>query len=57
MNAFVEGVKNEFSKIIWPTREALYKETAAVVTISVILGAVIAVLDWVIQLGLGVIIK
>ena len=54
---FFKGVKAEFKKIIWPTREALVKETTAVVVISVILGFIIALLDWVIQFGLGFIIK
>ena len=57
MGAFFEGVKSEFKKIIWPTREALFKETSAVVVISVILGFIIALLDWIIQFGLGFIIK
>ncbi len=57
MGAFFEGVKSEYKKIIWPTREELFKETTAVVVISVILGFIIALLDWIIQFGLGFIIK
>ena len=45
------GLKAEFSKIMWPTKEQLAKETPAVVVVSVILGVIIALLDFVIQYG------
>ena len=57
MAAFFKGVSNEFKKIVWPSKEVLAKETIAVIVISVILGAIIALLDWLFQLGLGAIIK
>ena len=57
MAAFFKGVKAEFKKIIWPSRETLAKETFAVIVVSVILGVVIAALDWLFQIGLGLIIK
>lgn len=43
------GIKSEFNKIIWPTKESLTRQTAAVVVVSVILGLIIAVLDYGIQ--------
>ena len=57
MAAFFKGVKAEFKKIIWPSRETLAKETFAVIVVSVILGVIIAALDWLFQIGLGLIIK
>ena len=57
MAAFFKGVSNEFKKIVWPSKEVLAKETVAVIIVSVILGAIIALLDWLFQLGLGAIIK
>ena len=57
MAAFFKGVSKEFKKIVWPTKETLVKETIAVIVISVILGLIIALLDWLLQLGLGLIIK
>ena len=57
MAAFFKGVSNEFKKIVWPTKETLAKETLAVIVISVILGIIIAILDWALQLGLGLIIR
>ncbi len=53
---FFKGVKSEWRKITWPSKETLVKETAAVIVISVILGAVIALLDAVIKLGLDKVI-
>ena len=55
--SFFKGVSNEFKKIIWPTKETLTRETIAVIFFSIVLGLLIALLDWVFQLGLGLIIK
>ena len=33
-----KGLKAEFSKIIWPDRQSLTKETVAVLAVSVLLG-------------------
>ena len=54
--SFFKGVKSEWRKITWPSKETLFKETAAVIVISVVLGAVIAILDAIIKLGLDKII-
>ena len=50
-SGWVTGLKAEFQKIIWPTKEQLAKETTAVVVVSVILGLIIALLDFIIQYG------
>ncbi len=47
-----EGVKSEFRKIIWPARDDLVKQTTAVTIVSVILGVIIALLDYLVQHGL-----
>ncbi len=51
-----KGLKAEFSKIIWPDKDTLVKESAAVVVISVVLGLIIALVDLVIRAGINVII-
>ena len=51
-----EGVKAEFPKIIWPTQQDLAKKTTAVVVVSVILGVIIAILDFLIQHGIDFLI-
>ena len=46
-----KGVKSEFKKIIWPTKENLTKETVQVVVVSVILGILIAIIDVGVKFG------
>ena len=50
------GLKTEFSKIFWPDRKTLVKQTIAVVTVSVVVGLIIALMDWAIQYGVDFII-
>ena len=50
--SFFKGVKAEFKKISWPDKPTLARESAAVVVISVILGAIIALVDAAIKFGL-----
>ena len=45
LSTFFKGVKAEFNKIIWPTREDIIKQTTAVVVVSAITCALIALLD------------
>ena len=55
--SWFQSLKSEFSKIIWPDKEQLKKETAVVVVVSVFLGILIAILDMVLQYGIQLIIK
>ena len=54
--SWFKGLKAEFSKIIWPDKETLVKDSTAVIVISLVLGVVIALLDMVIRAGIDVII-
>ena len=54
--SFFKGVKSEWRKITWPSKETLVKETTAVIVISVILGAAIALIDALIKFGVGFIV-
>ena len=54
--SWFKGLKAEFKKIIWPDKDSLVKQSAAVVVITIILGAVIALLDTVIKYGVDFII-
>ena len=47
-----KGLKAEFKKIIWPDKKTLLKQTAAVISCSVLLGVIIWAIDAVIQFGL-----
>lgn len=55
--SWIDGLKSEFRKIIWPDKEELGKETVAVLVVSVVLGAIIAVLDTIMQYGVDFLIK
>ena len=50
---FFKGVKTEFKKISWPDRTTLLKQSVVVVTISIVLGLLITLMDTVIQYGVN----
>jgi preprotein translocase subunit SecE len=52
-----DGLKAEFRKIIWPTRQDVGKETGAVLVVSIILGAIIALIDFLAQHGIDFLIS
>ena len=47
--SFFKGVKSEFKKVTWPDKQSTFKQSVAVVVISVIVGVIIAVLDFGVQ--------
>ncbi|MBO4375816.1 MAG: preprotein translocase subunit SecE [Lachnospiraceae bacterium] len=49
--AFFAGVKSELKKITWPDKDDMLKQSIAVVCVSIVTGAFIALLDFVIQYG------
>lgn len=51
--SWFKGLKSEFNKIIWPDKETLAKQSVAVISVTVILGIIIFLLDYVIDLGIG----
>ena len=55
--SFFKGLEMEFKKITWPDKNTLLKESVAVTIVSVILGCIIAVLDFVIQYGVNFLTK
>ena len=55
--SWFKGLKAEFKKIIWPDKKTLAKQTVAVTICSVILGAVIAVVDVVVKYGIDFLVK
>ena len=52
--SFFKGLKSEFKKITWPDRESTFKQSVAVVAISVVVGVIIAILDYIIQNGVNI---
>lgn len=55
--SWFKGLRAEFRKIIWPDKKALAKQTTAVVTVSVLLGAAIAVIDAILKYGIDFIVR
>ena len=57
ISAWWKGLKGEYSKIVWENTESVTKQTTAVVVITVILGIIIAIVDWVLKNGIDFITK
>ena len=49
--SFFKGLKSEYRKISWPDRTSLLKQSVAVVCVSVVVGVIIAVLDFIMKYG------
>ena len=43
--SWFQGLKAEFNKIVWTDRDTLMKPSVVVIVITVILGAIISVMD------------
>lgn len=54
---WVDGLKSEFRKIVWPDKMTLAKQTAAVTIASVVLGVIIAIIDFLVQYGIDFLVK
>lgn len=57
VKSWTDGLKAEFRKIIWPDKKDLTKQTGVVIVVSVILGAIISVIDVIMQYGIDFLIK
>lgn len=44
---FFKGVRSEFKKIVWPHFDVLMKQTGIVVVVSLIIGLLVAGIDWI----------
>lgn len=55
--SWFKGLKSEFSKIIWPDKESLAKQSMAVIVTTVIIGVIVSILDSVVKYGIDLLIK
>ncbi len=55
--SWFKGLQAEFKKIIWPDKKTLAKQTTAVVVVSVVLGALIAVIDALLNYGIEFLVR
>ena len=53
---FFTGLKGEFRKIIWPDKKLLGKQSVAVIVAAIVIGCIIAAIDWLFKIGLSFII-
>ena len=55
--SWFSGLKQEFKKISWTDRKSVGKQTIAVVSVSIVVGLIIAVMDWIIQYGVDFLVS
>ena len=55
--SWFKGLQVEFKKVIWPDRKTLARQTTAVIAVSVVLGAVIAVVDAILKYGIDLLVR
>ena len=54
---FLNGIKAEFKKIVWPNKDDIVKETVAVISSSIAIGIIISILDFIFKVLLNFVIK
>ena len=54
---FLNGIKAEFKKIVWPNKDDIVKQTIAVISSSIVLGVIISILDFIFKVLLNFVIK
>ena len=50
---FFKGLKSEYKKISWPDSTTLLKQSVVVISISIVLGLLITLMDTIIQYGVN----
>ena len=55
--SWFKGLQAEFKKVIWPDKKTLARQTTAVVAVSVVLGALISVVDALLRYGIDFLVK
>ncbi|MBR4733453.1 MAG: preprotein translocase subunit SecE [Lachnospiraceae bacterium] len=51
--SFWKGLKSEYKKITWPDRKSAIKQSVVVTIISIVLGVIIAILDYGFKFGVN----
>ena len=55
--SWFKGLKAEFKKVFWPDKNTLVKQTTAVVSVSILLGALISVIDTILKYGIDLLVR
>lgn len=53
----IKALQAEFKKIVWPDKITLAKQTAAVVSITVLIGIVITIVDVILTYGIDKLVQ
>lgn len=54
--SWFKELKAEFGKITWPTKDSLIKQSFLVTVSAIVIGFLVAGVDWLLQIGLNFII-
>ena len=52
-----KGLKAEYNKIVWESREQVTRETIAVIIITALVGILIAIVDYILKYGIDILTK
>ena len=52
-----DGIKTEFRKIVWPTRDDVTKQTIAVTIVTIVAAILIALIDAIAKFGIDFLIS
>ncbi len=55
--SWFKGLSIEFKKIIWPDKKTLAKQSVAVTVCAVVLGLIIALVDYLLKYGISFLVK
>ena len=56
LSSLLAGLKTEYKKIVFPTKEDVIRESIATIAVSILIGALITGLDIAMKWGLGFIL-
>lgn len=55
--SWFKGLSAEFKRVVWPDKNTLVKQTTAVVSVSILLGALITVIDAILKYGIDFLVR
>ena len=50
--SWFKELKGEFGKITWPTKDSLFRQSVLVTVVAIIIGFLVAGVDWVLEIGM-----
>ena len=53
----INGLKAEFGKIVWPDGQTIYKQSVAVILVTIVIALLIVFFDMIIQYGVDFLVN